>query len=73
MGSSTPVRPNVRCSMEEACPGVRGQRRTVASMSELLPEQTSDDTDAGWGEAADSDDDERRLLAEKPPHHLESP
>jgi hypothetical protein len=43
-------------------------------MSELLPEQTSDDTDTGWGEAADSDDDdERRLLAEKPPHHLESP
>jgi hypothetical protein len=42
-------------------------------MFELLPEQTSDDTDAGWGEPADSDDDERRLLDDKPPHHLESP
>jgi hypothetical protein len=38
---------------------------------EVLPEQTSDDTDRGWGEhpddANDTDDDER-LLREKPPH-----
>jgi hypothetical protein len=33
----------------------------------LLPEQTRDDTDAGWGEGPDSGADER-LLAERPPH-----
>lgn len=43
---------------------------------EPLPEQTSDDTDRGWGEGAgdaqgdaeESDDDER-LRREVPPHH----
>jgi hypothetical protein len=39
-------------------------------VSEQFPEQTSDDTDAGWGEAPSPDDDEavRRLLDERPPH-----
>jgi hypothetical protein len=35
----------------------------------LLPEQTRDDTDQGWGDYGDraaSNDD--RLLAERPPH-----
>jgi hypothetical protein len=32
----------------------------------LLPEQTVDDTDRGWGERAWSDDE--RLLADRPPH-----
>jgi hypothetical protein len=32
----------------------------------LLPEQTRDDTRAGWGERSDSNDD--RLLDERPPH-----
>ncbi|GIJ53661.1 hypothetical protein Vau01_011770 [Virgisporangium aurantiacum] len=32
----------------------------------ILPDQTSDDTDAGWGEHAQRNDD--RLLAERPPH-----
>jgi hypothetical protein len=32
----------------------------------ILPDQTVDDTDAGWGERRTSDDD--RLLAERPPH-----
>jgi hypothetical protein len=32
----------------------------------LLPEQTRDDTDHGWGERPGSNDD--RLLAERPPH-----
>jgi hypothetical protein len=40
-------------------------------MSELLPEQTADDTDAGWGESGDEMTEDRRLLDEKPPHHLE--
>ncbi|KWW98990.1 hypothetical protein [Carbonactinospora thermoautotrophica] len=33
----------------------------------LLPEQTSDDTDAGWGDR--EQDDLERLLRERPPHH----
>ena len=40
---------------------------------ELVPEQTSDDTDAGWGgnERGDVDPAEllRRYLDDKPPHH----
>lgn len=37
-----------------------------------LPAQTTDDTDAGWGESPDTDEDEvRRLLDERPPHHLD--
>jgi hypothetical protein len=34
---------------------------------EVLPEQTSDDTDRRWGEEPAEDDDER-LTREKPPH-----
>jgi hypothetical protein len=32
----------------------------------VLPDQTADDTDRGWGEWTGSDDD--RLLRERPPH-----
>lgn len=32
----------------------------------VLPDQTRDDTDAGWGERADVNDE--RLLQERPPH-----
>ncbi|RKN43621.1 hypothetical protein D7223_21205 [Micromonospora endolithica] len=32
----------------------------------VLPEQTSDDTDRGWGEPGGGNDD--WLLAERPPH-----
>jgi hypothetical protein len=32
----------------------------------ILPDQTSDDTDAGWGERVERNDE--RLLAERPPH-----
>lgn len=39
---------------------------------EVLPEQTSDDTDRGWGEhpddAGDDLSDDERLIREKPPH-----
>ena len=31
-------------------------------MSEPLPEQTSDDTDVGWGERPSDEDDDQRLL-----------
>jgi hypothetical protein len=43
--------------------------RTVDFESEeapLLPEQTRDDTERGWGGQAESNDD--RLLQERPPH-----
>ena len=40
---------------------------------DLVPDQTSDDTDAGWGAPARDDRDPatvlRRYLDEKPPHH----
>jgi hypothetical protein len=32
----------------------------------ILPDHTSDDTDAGWGERSQGNDD--RLLADRPPH-----
>lgn len=32
----------------------------------VLPEQSVDDTDRGWGEYASANDD--RLLEERPPH-----
>jgi hypothetical protein len=40
---------------------------------DLVPDQTSDDTDAGWGGESRGDSDPatvlRRYLDEKPPHH----
>jgi hypothetical protein len=35
----------------------------------VLPSQTGDDTDVGWGDEPIEDDG--RLLDERPPHHLE--
>lgn len=32
----------------------------------VLPDTTTDDTDAGWGESGATNDD--RLLADRPPH-----
>ncbi|MCW2918624.1 MAG: hypothetical protein JWN52_6692 [Actinomycetia bacterium] len=34
---------------------------------EILPDQTRDDTDMGWGEWSEADDD-ARFLEDKPPH-----
>ncbi len=35
----------------------------------VLPDQTSDDTDLGWGEwRSDADSDDARLIEERPPH-----
>ena len=40
-----------------------------AGDDEVLPEQTSDDTDRGWGEHPDDElGDDERLIREKPPH-----
>jgi hypothetical protein len=41
----------------------------VSADEPVLPDQTADDTDAGWGESADDDDD--RLLDDLPPHHVD--
>ncbi|MET8147063.1 hypothetical protein ACIBSW_04595 [Actinoplanes sp. NPDC049668] len=44
--------------------------RTVDLESEempLLPEQTRDDTERGWGASGDNSNDER-LLEDRPPH-----
>ena len=40
------------------------------AVNDLLPEQTLDDTDESWGEPLTTDDVDR-ILAEKPPHHLD--
>ena len=40
--------------------------RTVSS-APLLPTQSREDTDAGWGEYRERDDDER-LIRDRPPH-----
>jgi hypothetical protein len=35
---------------------------------DVLPEQTRDDTDEGWGERADANSNDERLLEDRPPH-----
>ena len=49
-----------------------GQGGSALVFDDPLGRPSSDDTDRGWGEAfSDSaDDDFRRFLNEKPPHHL---
>jgi hypothetical protein len=32
-------------------------------------DQSTDDTDAGWGELPDDEDVDERLLRDKPPHY----
>ncbi|MFI9526391.1 MULTISPECIES: hypothetical protein [Micromonospora] len=55
--------------MSAVHPGVRGDDDRTVDFGEdfvVLPEQTADDTDRGWGEHSGGNDD--RLLAERPPH-----
>lgn len=50
-------------------PRSRGDDDRVVDLGDdftVLPEQTLDDTDQGWGERTGDNDD--RLLAERPPH-----
>ncbi|WP_433325508.1 hypothetical protein [Spirillospora sp. CA-294931] len=35
---------------------------------EILPDQTGDDTDTGWGEWRGESDDDARLIEDRPPH-----
>jgi hypothetical protein len=48
--------------------------KTALIFDDPLDEQSSDDTDRGWGERRGGDgdfaDDLKRFLDEKPPHHL---
>jgi hypothetical protein len=34
----------------------------------LLPTQSREDTDVGWGEYRERDDDDDRLIRDRPPH-----
>lgn len=47
--------------------------RPALVFDDPLDQQTSDDTDRGWGERPEGDSsaaDLKRFLDEKPPHHL---
>ncbi|MCN9242003.1 hypothetical protein NGF19_14585 [Streptomyces sp. RY43-2] len=47
--------------------------KNVLIFDDPLDQQSSDDTDRGWGERPGSDDsaaDLKRFLDEKPPHHI---
>ncbi|MFE6333689.1 hypothetical protein ACFVOK_10790 [Streptomyces sp. NPDC057798] len=48
--------------------------KTALIFDDPLDQQSSDDTDSGWGErpgaGGDSAADLKRFLDEKPPHHL---
>lgn len=65
------ARPDVDHTQPPARPAVRRvARRAVpdAGGSSVLPDTTADETDIGWGEVPEPDDDER-YLREVPPHH----
>jgi hypothetical protein len=51
-------------------PVSEGHRPSGDPDSEVLPEQTRDDRDIGWGESLSPDDrdDDERFLRERPPH-----
>ena len=48
--------------------GTPDDRREIGLTEDLviLPDTTTDDTDAGWGERSSNNDD--RLLEDRPPH-----
>jgi hypothetical protein len=52
--------------------GESAEEAAEEAATPALPEQTKDDTDVGWGEAADPesarDEHERWLLEQRPPH-----
>jgi hypothetical protein len=41
----------------------------VSADEPVPPDQTADDTDQGWGDPVEDDDD--RLLDDLPPHHVD--
>lgn len=48
--------------------GPDDEREVVFDDVPVLPDQTSDDTDVGWGEWRGDSSDEDRLRADRPPH-----
>lgn len=42
--------------------------RAPASRQDVLPEKSREDTDIAWGDYPDQDDDDARLLGDRPPH-----
>jgi hypothetical protein len=42
--------------------------KTAPDEPRVLPDRSDEDTDLGWGELPESDDDER-ITRERPPHH----
>ncbi|GHH02694.1 hypothetical protein Srubr_70260 [Streptomyces rubradiris] len=55
----------------ESAPEPRAPKPALV-FDDPLDQQSSDDTDRGWGERTDGDSaaDLKRFLDEKPPHHL---
>jgi len=52
-------------SLTDAAAAARAQR-AAADVEPLIPERSADDSDAGWHESSDSNDD--RLRRDVPPH-----
>jgi len=42
---------------------------TRVTSTPLLPSQSREDTDVGWGDYGDRDRDDDRLLRDRPPHY----
>jgi len=50
-------------------PDPRDSRQSSTDDEPVLPDQTADDTDRGWGERDDDElSDDELLIREKPPH-----
>ncbi|MFI9602717.1 hypothetical protein ACWEQ7_18390 [Streptomyces sp. NPDC004069] len=58
-------------SIPESAPEPRDPKAALI-FDDPLNQQSTDDTDRGWGERTDGDAaaDLKRFLDEKPPHHL---
>lgn len=60
------------CGMSSAPESEPRDPKPALVFDDPLDQQSSDDTDRGWGDRPDGDSaaDLRRFLDEKPPHHL---
>ncbi|MEU9986006.1 hypothetical protein AB0E10_04210 [Streptomyces sp. NPDC048045] len=69
---STAPAPEPRDSSKAHDPSEPRGPKAALVFDDPLNQQSSDDTDRGWGERGDGDSaaDLKRFLDEKPPHHL---
>ncbi|MGW7249932.1 hypothetical protein [Streptomyces decoyicus] len=72
---SAPAPEDATEATQAPAPAARPARKPAARLifDDPLNQQSSDDTDRGWGErpsGSDSAADLARFLDEKPPHHL---